>query len=339
VPPTDAQAWAIDAEIENLTSEGIPFGDAYRMAALKCGPRQPPPLILLTFNPADNWVREKFYDPWEQGTIKAPYYFLPATVKDNPALPQTYLDALEEMKVDAPDQYNRFVLGIWGTITHPNQVVQMPWILGARDVEREGNIPREGLDVARFGDNQTVFARAIGNDLVELKGYRKQSTTLTSQIAARRIIEYDIPHDYYVVDVVGVGGGVADNLVDAGFNIIGFEAGMRNGYPREGSFYKFYDLRAQAWWEFREKLRRGEIRFSIPLGTEEWKRLVKDLTTPRFTISGDRTIRVESKIEVSKRLGPGRSTDYADAVIQCFFDFPEETDEQALPPTVTQSTF
>jgi phage terminase large subunit len=73
-------------------------------------PRQPLPYILLTSNPATNWVKRIFYTPWKQGQLRAPYYYIPATIHDNPSLPQSYLDSLENL----PERdYKVYVLGSW----------------------------------------------------------------------------------------------------------------------------------------------------------------------------------------------------------------------------------
>lgn len=77
------------------------------------GREQPPPFILLTFNPASNWVRHTFYEPHRHGTLAAPWYFLPATIDDNPHVPSDYRATLEHMDAD---EYQRFVRGDWDAI-------------------------------------------------------------------------------------------------------------------------------------------------------------------------------------------------------------------------------
>lgn len=73
-------------------------------------PVQPTPYILLTTNPTANWVKRDFYTPWKQGQLRAPYYYIPATVLDNPHLPQAYLDSLELL----PERdYKVYVMGDW----------------------------------------------------------------------------------------------------------------------------------------------------------------------------------------------------------------------------------
>ena len=73
-------------------------------------PRQPLPYILLTSNPATNWVKRIFYTPWKQGTLEPPFYYLPSTIHDNPSLSAEYLKSLEKL----PERdYKVYVLGSW----------------------------------------------------------------------------------------------------------------------------------------------------------------------------------------------------------------------------------
>ncbi len=55
-------------------------------------------------------MKQRFYTPWKNGTLEAPYFYIPATVKDNPHLPQAYLDSLELL----PERdYKVYVQGSW----------------------------------------------------------------------------------------------------------------------------------------------------------------------------------------------------------------------------------
>lgn len=81
---------------------------------LNRNPKQPQPYIFLSSNPAGGWVKREFYTPWKQGMLKAPYYFLQATIKDNPYLPKAYLESLEHL----PERdYKVFVLGDWDALS------------------------------------------------------------------------------------------------------------------------------------------------------------------------------------------------------------------------------
>ena len=74
------------------------------------GGLQPPAFVLCTFNPCANWPKHVFYEPWKNGSIAAPYAFIPATQADNPSIS----DAQREAWKSLPEsEYNRFVMGDW----------------------------------------------------------------------------------------------------------------------------------------------------------------------------------------------------------------------------------
>ena len=78
------------------------------------GREQPPPLIISTFNPSGGWVKRIYYDPFKAGTLAPPRYFQPATILDNPHIPQAYLESLKSL----PERdYKRFVEGDWTFIS------------------------------------------------------------------------------------------------------------------------------------------------------------------------------------------------------------------------------
>lgn len=76
----------------------------------------PPPMILSTFNPTFNWVKEKVFDVWEAGKagtgpgLPPDTIFIPMLPDDNPSV------TAEQRKQWAklpPDVYERFILGKW----------------------------------------------------------------------------------------------------------------------------------------------------------------------------------------------------------------------------------
>lgn len=91
---------------------------------------QPPAFILNTFNPCAGWPRRRFYVPWRDKTIAAPYAFIPTTAADNPYISDAQRDAWREM----PDaEYRRFVLGDWESLTGAYYDTLTPDVLIDRD--------------------------------------------------------------------------------------------------------------------------------------------------------------------------------------------------------------
>ncbi len=74
---------------------------------------QPPPLILITCNPSQNWTKDVFHQPSVQGTLPGDHYYLQSLMKDNPSLPESYLDGLANL-----DDVTReiFVNGNWDVV-------------------------------------------------------------------------------------------------------------------------------------------------------------------------------------------------------------------------------
>ena len=281
-------------------------------------PAQPPVLIFLTFNPADNWVKSTFYEPYHAGTLAPPYYYLPTSMKDNPFLPQDYIDSLESLP---ENEYKRFVLGDWTATTDPNQLIHSEWIIKAGEVEEIPGPARLGVDVARFGDDQTILLALDGNTLAEIDPYEHIPINKTAEYVALKIAQRPISAANVRVDVVGMGGGVVDNLTAIGMHVHPLESGgtpvLRMPKDPNYSILKYKNLRSQMWWELREKLRTERFRLPRPIP----KRLFEDLIAPRYKIAADKVIEVESKDDIKKRLG--RSTDMGDALVYAAFDLPD----------------
>jgi PBSX family phage terminase large subunit len=70
----------------------------------------PPPFIFTTFNPTQKWVKKMFYEPYADGTLEPPYYFLEALPNDNPFVTKDQWDAWSTLD---PLSYDRMIKGDW----------------------------------------------------------------------------------------------------------------------------------------------------------------------------------------------------------------------------------
>jgi len=71
---------------------------------------KPPGLILCTCNPTNNWVKEKFYDPWKKGILNPRWKYIPSKLTDNPFMDNDYREGLKQLP---RYQYETFVEGNW----------------------------------------------------------------------------------------------------------------------------------------------------------------------------------------------------------------------------------
>jgi len=323
-------------EMNELTEGGFNMAIQRAGSWTVAGRDQPPPLVVGTCNPARGFVKRRFYDPWKAGTLAAPYYYLPSKITDNPHNPPAYVESLNNLP---PADFARFVEGDWDRADDPDQLIAYEWITQAMNLEPERGNRSLGVDVARSNSptaDDTTIADLDGLTLAGLEYHHGIPTDRTSELVAAKINGQDgrSPCDpaRVKVDVVGVGAGVADNLVRDGFDVVPFVAGAkaaeRTGDDGDGStFYRFANARSQAWWEYRELLRLGQA----PIAVDD-PRLFEDLTAPHYSVSGDKVITVESKDRLRRRIH--RSTDAADAVIMAYWEPPEEEDTGPAPAFV-----
>ena len=171
-----------------------------------------------------------------------------------------------------------------------------------------------GVDTARSGEDNTVFAEMIGRHLVRLQDYKQQR--VTQVVFKLKVFAADkrVP---IAVDVIGTGGaGTVDMMGDAGYKVGGVNAAGKAVYPNGKPILDstgeltFVNMRSALWWLARMALDpNGDDPISLP----DHKQLFDDLTAPLFTYTNIGKIAVESKDDMKKRLK--RSPDYADAFI------------------------
>ena len=94
--------------------------EMYEMAVLRAGrwriDPQPPSFVLITFNPADNWIKDRFYIPYVENRLQPGCVYISATIKDNPFL---YNDPAYMAKFKTMDERTRkrYMDGDWDAIT------------------------------------------------------------------------------------------------------------------------------------------------------------------------------------------------------------------------------
>lgn len=283
------------------------------------GKVQPPILSLYSCNPNQRWPKDRFYGPYMRGTLPPGLFYLPAKITDNPYVTPEYLEQLRAL----PEALRSvFFDGNWDNADEPDQLIKSEWVEAAfaREPRTQGRGAGLGVDVARYGDDDTTLARTEGWHLVELEDFHGIDTHKTSELAKARIIVHRIPGYHVRVDTVGLGAGVADNLRAAKIPVAEFIAGAKP--MNEHKYLHFKNLRSEAWWNVRELLApdgdpsKGLVSFTRNLKPEVRAKLTADLTAPRYSVDSDKVIEVESKDSIKARLG--RSTDYADSVVQAF---------------------
>jgi len=169
-----------------------------------------------------------------------------------------------------------------------------------------------GVDVARFGDDRTALAERFGDAIARIGVSAKEETTQTTG-RVKAILTRHGKRGEAVVDVIGLGAGVVDQLREQGFRVVAFNAATKSAHTDRSGELGFVNRRSAAWWNLRESL---DPSFDPVIALPPDDDLTGDLTAPLWRLTSGARIAVEGKDDIRKRLG--RSTDHGDAVIMAF---------------------
>lgn len=165
-----------------------------------------------------------------------------------------------------------------------------------------------GVDVARFGDDQTVITFRRGRDArtlptIKLRGV--DGMTLAGRLAS--LIDQHKPHAVFIDETGGYGGGPIDRLRQLGYTVIGVNFGARADGPVDG--VECANKSAEMWAKMRQWLKEGG---AIEADSE----LCAELEGREFGYDVHNRIVLERKDDMKKR--GLASPDCADALALTF---------------------
>ena len=159
-----------------------------------------------------------------------------------------------------------------------------------------------GIDVARYGSNNTVFVGMHHKEMMALDWHNGKNTMETCGKAIEMFerLGCNKNQDRFVVDDTGVGGGVTDRLVELGYNVLPVNFGSNSSDER------FFNLKAEIMWNMRDLFLTGNIKI-IDKG-----KLAAQLPTIEYEYTSNGKLKIVSKETMSKR--GMESPDFADAL-------------------------
>lgn len=179
-----------------------------------------------------------------------------------------------------------------------------------------------GVDVARFGSDRTVLVKRCSN--ATLAPHKAWSGQDTMQTSGRIYAEWlDTPPEdrpqVIFVDVIGIGAGVADRLLELQMPVVGI-----NVAESASADDKYLRLRDELWFRARQWLEKRSCKL-VPDDV-----LTSELCLPRYTFQSNGKIKIESKDEMKRRMP--RSPDVADAFCLTFGDAAQHLNQQSYEP-------
>lgn len=214
---------------------------------------------------------------------------------------------IEVSRKNHPEDYAHDYLGKAINQTDKN-IISTGQVMGAmgRMVDEEGTI-EVGADIARLGNDRTVFVMRKGLAEIKRQSYTKKRTTEVCDLL-ESFVDFD-KGTLIKVDDTGVGGGVTDEMMKRGYNIMainfGSAASNKDRYP---------NMISEAWFYMQSII--DEI------SLKENKDLLTELSNREWKMDNKGRRGVESKDDYKRR--GYRSPDEADATILCFYTPPSK---------------
>ena len=257
------------------------------------------PKMLMTCNPAKNWVYSEYYRPAKDNTIKPYRKFIQSLVGDN-----TYISKHYEKQLFELDELSkqRLLFGNWEYDATNDSLVEYDAILNMfsqKGIEGEKYIT---CDVARFGSDRTVIMLWQGLHITYIRTLLKSAINDVVDEVKRLQQENAVNLRNIIVDEDGVGGGVKDYLRCQGF--------VNNARALKNENYQ--NLKTQCYYKLAELINKGQVGINCT-----------DVNVKNYIIEECEQIRMkdadkDNKLQILPKDNVkailGRSPDYSDAL-------------------------
>lgn len=226
---------------------------------------------------------------------------------DNPFCPEEMRYLAAKCKKESPEDYEHIWLGAPQT-RGSNKLISYKSVHRATQTQlMSSSSPLIiGLDVARFGDDKTVFCLRKGRWCMEFKLFSGLDNVAVANQATHYI--RDLQPARMFIDAGGLGAGVIDILNDRGFKKTA--CGIMFG-AKAISDDRYHNRRAEMWDELRQWLD-SEPAVRIPNN----ERLCAELCAVDKKYDSRGRLQLEDKDEIKKRLG--YSPDLSDSLALTF---------------------
>ena len=257
------------------------------------------PKMLMTCNPAKNWVYSEYYRPAKDNTIKPYRKFIQSLVGDN-----TYISKHYEKQLFELDELSkqRLLYGNWEYDVTNDSLIEYDAILSLFNQQGIDGDKYITCDVARFGSDKTVIMYWQGLHLRYVRTLLKSAVNDVVDEIKKLQQENQVNLTNIIVDEDGVGGGVKDYLRCKGF--------VNNSRALKNENYQ--NLKTQCYYKLADLINKGQIGISC-----------SDVNVKNYIIEECEQVRTkdadkDNKLQIIQKDTVkgilGRSPDYSDAL-------------------------
>lgn len=161
-----------------------------------------------------------------------------------------------------------------------------------RDIADNSTEKIAGLDIARYGKDACAIVIRHGNVIHHIDMWRNKDTMETCGKVKQMYLEKMFTK--INVDVIGMGSGVADRLIEMGIPTCPINVAECSAMSE-----KFVRLRDELWWKARELFNNKLSR--IEPKTNYKDDLIGELSCIKYRLTSDGKIKIETKDEMKKR--------------------------------------
>ena len=261
------------------------------------------PKLLMTCNPAKNFVYHDYYKPAKAGNLPKHRKFVQSLVTDNPHISKHYINNLQGLDQVSKE---RLLFGNWEYDDDPTKLINFDSILDLwSNTFVNGGDYYVTADIARLGSDKAVIMLWNGLRVEEIHTMDKSRITDIQQAIEGLKSRYNIVNSRIIADEDGVGGGLIDYMKIWGF--------VNNAQPINKENYS--NLKSQCYYLLAKYVNEGKIF----IGTEKHKsEIIAELEQVKsYKIDSDTKLRVLPKDQIRELIG--RSPDFADALMMRMF--------------------
>jgi len=228
------------------------------------------------------------------------------TAFGTPHVNDDYIDEVRETYGEDSDFYRVRILGEFPKVTS-SQFISQEHIDQAQTTELElkdyCHYPKvAAVDVARFGDDQTVMILRQGPKLLDVSRF---SGLDTMEVAAQTVMYWKQHQPEKVfIDGTGLGSGVVDRCSELGLPVVDVVVGAKSSNPK-----KYVNVRSQVWGSLKDWLANGA---DIPVDAE----MKKQMLSMEYGYDAQLRVQLISKKDLKKK--HGFSPDIPDALSLSF---------------------
>jgi len=257
------------------------------------------PKMLMTCNPAKNWVYTEYYRPAKDKTIKPYRKFIQSLVGDNEYISKHYEKQLFELDELSKQ---RLLYGNWEYDATNDSLIQYDAIINMFNQQGIEGDKYISCDVARFGSDRTVIMLWQGLHLTSVQTLLKSSVNEVVEAVRRLQQDHQVSLRNIIVDEDGVGGGVKDYLRCQGF--------VNNSKALKNENYQ--NLKTQCYYKLADLINKGQIGISCS-DVNIKNHIIEECEQVRTKDADkDNKLQIIPKDTIKAILG--RSPDYSDAL-------------------------